>query len=132
MSEYYSTPEDVISYTGIKPEDLGMDTESELKIFIVKRLIEIKDIIDHDRKRDYHAEAEESGTQVPPGIVHIALRIAKNFISHAVLSRETPIIRIDDFTIRSVEDKVMTRAITEDLKRFPLKKRIKFFRGGSL
>lgn len=129
---YYSTVGDVLRYTGIKPKDLGFkDAEEEggitadelLTAFIEARLIEVKDLIDRDRNRDFHAEGD-----VPPGIHHIALRIMKNFLAHAVVSRETPIVRVDDFTIRMVEDQVFTHAIRNDLRTYPAKPRFRILR----
>lgn len=123
MSQFYSTAKKVKSFTGVQPGDIGAADDAELTTWIEDRLIEIKDLIDQDRGRDYHAE----GT-VPPGIEHIALRMAGNLIGFAVMRRETPIVRIDDFTIRTVEDQVFTRAIAEDLSRYPRKVRIAPFR----
>lgn len=118
MSErvFYSTAEDVIQSTGIRAADLNFKNENDLKEWIEKRLVEIKDLIDRDRNRDYHEEGD-----VPPGIDAIALRIMSNHVGHAVLRRTTPIIRVDDFTIKMVEDSVFTKAIKDDLKRYPAK-----------
>lgn len=137
---FYSSVEDVLNYTGIRPADLGFKddkddggdpedsgfrktAEDKLAAFIEARLIEIKDMIDRDRNRDYHAEIN-----VPPGIHHIALRIMKNLMGHAVMSRSTPIVRVDDFTIRMVEDQVFTPAIKRDLRTYPAKPRLRMFR----
>ncbi len=124
---HYSSAADVIQFTGVQPEDIGASNKAELETWITARLEEIKDIIDQDRGRDYHAEGA-----VPKGIDHIALRIAGNLIGHAVMRRETPIVRIDDFTIRMIEDQVLTEAIQADLSRFPRKIRIKPFRVGGV
>jgi len=136
MSErFYSSVKDVKDYTGIKPPDIGfknddaMTAEEKLEAFIEARLVEIKDLIDHDRNRDYHAEVESGQREkIPPGIHHIALRIMKNLFAHAVISRSTPIVRVDDFTIRMVEDRVFTPAIKKDLKTYPAKPRFRLAR----
>jgi hypothetical protein len=119
--EYYSNPEDVINTTGIQAQDLGFPTDDLLKDWIGARLIEIKDMIDRDRNRDFAKEAEEAGTDVPPGIHGIALRMMSNHIGNAALRRTTPIIRVDDFTIKGLEDQVFTEAIRKDLRRYPAK-----------
>lgn len=124
--QFYSTAADVISATGIRKEDLGIDTDEKLTEWIEARLVEIKDMIDHDRNRDYHAEEEEKGTDVPPGIHGIALRMMANHISNAQARRSTPIIRVDDFAIRPLDERVFTPGIKEDLKRYPKKPRFKF------
>ena len=122
---YYSTPEDVISYTGIKPKDLGFGEEDEdgLKALIEVWLTQIKSLIDADRNRNYLVE----GT-VPAGIDNIALRMAANLVAIAVVRRDTPIVRVDDFNIQIVRDEIFTEPIQKDLSRFPAKPRFRFLR----
>lgn len=119
--EYYSKVEDVINSTGIQAQDLGFPTDDLLKDWIGARLMEIKDMIDRDRNRDFAAEAEEKGTDIPKGIHGIALRMMSNHIGAAALRRTTPIIRVDDFAIKGLEDQVFTEAIRKDLRRYPAK-----------
>ncbi len=119
--EFYSTAEAAIKSTGTRKEDFGFTTDQQLTDWIEARLVEIKDMIDRDRNRDYHAEAAAGGQPVPPGIHGIALRMMSNHIGHAILRRTTPIIRVDDFSIKMIEDQVFTTAIKKDLKRYPKK-----------
>jgi len=129
----YNTPEEVIQYTGIRPEDLylqddieaveGSQTaEEKLNALIEQWLTQIKNLINQDRNRDYSAEAE-----VPPGIRNISLRMAANMVAQAQLRRETPIVKKDDFTISMVEDKIFTPSIKSDLSRFPFKPNFRLF-----
>lgn len=120
---FYSTAEDVISYTGVEPKDLGLDSEANLKLLLEKWLTEIKSLIDADRNRDYLAE----GT-VPAGIDNIAKRIASNLVAIAVVRRDTPIVRVDDFNIQIVRDEIFTEPIQKDLSRFPAKPRFRLMR----
>lgn len=119
--EFYSNPDDVIQSTGVRKEDLGFTTDDLLREWITARLIEIKDLIDHDRNRDYAQEAETNGKEIPPGIHGIALRMMSNHLGHATLRRTTPIIRVDEFTIKGLEDQAFTTAIKNDLRRYPAK-----------
>jgi len=117
---YYSTPEDAISYTGVRMADLGFKTDEDLNDWLVKRLVEIKSMIDADRNRDYHAEVEKGiREEIPPGIHAIALRMLNNAVGYAIMRRTTPIVRVDDFSISVVEDKILTPAIKKDLRKFP-------------
>lgn len=128
MSEktFYSTAEDVISYTGVKPKDLGFEEADTagLDALLVTWLEQIKSLIDADRNRDYTVE----GT-VPKGITNIALRMAANQVGNAMIMRDSPIIRVDEFTLRQVDkDKVLTEAIEKDLLRYPAKPRFRLMR----
>lgn len=131
---YYSTPEEVIQYTGVRPQDFYLEdddpeapnpstAEEKLTSLIANWLVQIKDFIDRDRNRDYSA----SGKVVPPGIHNIALRAAANMVAQAQLRRETPIVKKDDFTISMVEDKVFTASIKSDLSRFPFRPNFKLY-----
>ena len=122
--EYYSTPEEVMQYTGIKPQDLGLGIDEELKQVIEGWLIQIKDIIDQDRNRDYHQEVEEGKrTEVPPGIHHIAMRVCANVIAQAAFRRESTIVQVDDYKVQMVDDQIFTEPIMRDLSRYPRKPR---------
>lgn len=117
MVKFYSTPERVIQFTGCKPSDFGLATGDELADMLTGWLVEVKDLIDADRNRDYHEEP----AGVPAGIHHIALRMAANMVAQAMLRRETPVVRVDDFAVRMVEDSVFTNAIKSDLSKYPRK-----------
>jgi len=134
----YSSPEKVIEYTGVRPQDFGLEdeldgneevvktAEEKLESIIEGWLEQVKDLIDHDRNRDYHEEVEEGKREkVPPGIEFIALRMAANMVAQANLRRQTPIVRHDDFSVDMVGDKVFTKAIQRDLARFPYKPNFK-------
>lgn len=117
MAEFYSTAEEVMQYTGVKPGDLGLNEEQELKDVLEGWLIQIKDIIDRDRNRNYHRE----GSEVPPGINHIAMRVCANVVAQASFRRESTIVQVDDYKIQMVDDQIFTEAIRSDLSRYPRK-----------
>lgn len=122
MADFYSTIEDVKKYTGIKPKDLSI-TETELNSLIEKWLAGVKSLIDADRNRNYTEEGN-----VPAGIDLIALRMASNLVAIAVVRRDTPIVRVDDFNIQLVRDEIFTEPILRDLSRFPAKPRFRLMR----
>ena len=117
MAEFYSTAEEVMQYTGVKPGDLGLNEEQELKNVLEGWLIQIKDIIDRDRNRNYHQE----GSDVPPGINHIAMRVCANVIAQATFRRESTIVQVDDYKVQMLDDQIFTDAIKKDLSRYPKK-----------
>jgi len=121
----YSSVTQVINYTGIRPEDLGLETSCELEVIIHGWLVDIKNFIDEDRNRDYYIE-----NKIPSGINNITLRICANMIAQSQLRRDTPLVKIDDFNIQMVEDKIFTEAIRRDLSRFPAKPRFRMLRVG--
>lgn len=135
MSEekHYSTPEAVIADTGLRPRDMRIEEENEngdspeeqLKELIRGWLIEIKDIIDHHRGRDYHQEVEEGKrSKVPPGIHMIARQMAGNMVSVSQQRLKTPIVRQEDLSVITAMDSVLTNNVEKQLELFPRKARI--------
>lgn len=113
----YSSVDEVIQYTGVRPEDFGVDAP-ELISTLTKWLEEATDLINQDRGRDYEAEG-----QVPSGIHHIAKRIVGNMVSVVMVRRESPVVKYNDWNINLVKDDVFTSAIKKDLKMYPRKAR---------
>ena len=116
---FYSTAQEVIEYTGVSPFDVGVDDSEELTSLIESWLLEIKDIIDADRRRDFLQEADGDPTSVRKLVHNVAKRMAANMVALAILRRETPIIKMDDFTVQLVQDQVMTKDIRRDLNLIP-------------
>ena len=129
---YYSTIVDVKNYTGIRKEDLGFSTEKALEDFIEARLLEVKDLINNDRNRNYDTEVlAGERLEVPPGIHQIALRMMANLIGYAVVRRDTPIVRISDFNVQQIDDKIFTPDLKRDLSIYPAKAKFRFLRVGT-
>lgn len=121
---HYSTSEDVIKATGIEKKSFkNIETEAELKAMIKGWLIEVKDFIDQDRNRDYHLE-----DKIPRGIHSIARRACVNMVIYALQSQRSPVVRIGDWSIRMIEERVFTPSILADLHKFPAKSLFRIYR----
>ena len=118
MAEYYSTPEKVITYTGVRPGDLnlvdedgGQTAENNLRDVLEMWLKEIKSLIDIYQGKEYE-------DPVPDGIHNIATRACAHHIANAKLRREQNVIRIDEYAQRSIQDFVLSNDIRRDLETF--------------
>lgn len=121
---YYSTPEDVIKATGVEKDSFkNIETEADLKAMIKGWLIEVKDFIDQDRNRDYHLE-----DKIPKGIHSIARRACINMTIYALQSQRSPVVRVGDWSIRMIEERVFTPSILADLHKFPAKPLFRIYR----
>jgi len=119
---YYSTPARVIRETGIMTADLGFkditggDTADEqLTNYLEELLIETKSIIDNDRNTDL---ITEYGTleDIPPCITSIATRICVNMVNRAKLNRQSPIIKINDYSVKLVDSEIFTKPLKDELE----------------
>ena len=52
---------------------------------------------------------------LPEGIHNIAMRACANMVKLAYMNRESPVIRIDDWTTKMVEDKMLTDSLKKEL-----------------
>lgn len=116
---FYSTAVDVIGATGVEPDDLSQADSASLTSLIEDWLLEIKDIIDADRKRDFLDEAGGDPLAVRKLVHNVAKRMASNMVALAVLRRDTSIVKMDDFSVQLVSDRVLTEDVRRDLALIP-------------
>ncbi len=116
MVQYYSNPKEVIDFTGIKPKKLNLNDQKDktaeqvLEETIEKWLIQIKDMIDRYIGKEYVDE-----DNIPGIIENVALRMAGNMVTVAMLRRNTSLIQSDNFDMGLIQDRIFTDAIKQDL-----------------
>ena len=118
----YSSAADVRQYSQIKPTDLGFATVQELDSWIEERLVEISDMIDE------YCEHSWAVNEVPSGVHGIAREMGRNVVSLSVTSRETPVVRVDEWRVRMVEPEILTAAIRRALRLYRKKPTIRMTR----
>jgi hypothetical protein len=120
-NQYYSSVEEVISYTGIRYDDLGLESEEELAWLLEQWLIQAKDFIDKYIERNLHKELESGKlSEIPPSIHNVATRIVANMVTQAVIRRQTPIANKDNVSTITVSDSIFTDSIKQDLEQFKI------------
>ena len=111
---FYGVAADVKVLTGIKFGDLGLASDVALTTWIEARLTEIKTLIDKDRNRsDWTAQGWIEA------INGIANRWCAAQISFVMAHRDSPIVRVDDYVVKSPTDNIPGKGILADLRRFP-------------
>ena len=110
----YGSSAVVRDMTGIRPGDFGFDSDAELDAWLADRLAEISIFIDRDRNRsDWYVMGWL------PAIDNIANRWAAEFVRFTQSSRDSPIVRVDDFRVAIPTDNVPGPSVISDLRRFP-------------
>ncbi len=110
----YGTAADVRTMTGIRASDFKFDTDEELDTWLDARLTEIAVLIDKDRNR-----SDWSAQGWLPAIDMIANRWCAEFVRFVQASRDSPIVRVDDFNVEMPKDTVPGKGVLRDLRRFP-------------
>ena len=109
--------DDVIAFHGLKPQHLNInkndkDADDQLAAIVTNWIIQSQDLINMYCNRNY------TSTTVRPAVQNIALRLTSNMVKLAVQNRDSPIIKVNDWTITTVPSDIFTDDLKEDLRPF--------------
>ena len=109
--------DDVIAFHGLKPQHLNInkndkDADDQLAAVVTNWIIQSQDLINVYCNRNY------TSSTVRPAVQNIALRLTSNMVRLAVQNRDSPIIKVNDWTITTVPSDIFTDDLKEDLKPF--------------
>ena len=106
--------DDVINFHGLKPKHLNLDKDdtTTLEEIVSGWIEQSQDLINMYTNRNY------TDTTVRPAVQNICLRLTSNMVRLAVQNRDSPIIKVNDWTIQSVPSDIFTDDLKQDLKTF--------------
>ena len=107
----------VISFHGLKPQHLNIkkddtDADEKLEAIITDWILQSQDLINVYTNRNYTSET------VRPAVQNVCLRLTSNMVSLAIQKRDSPIIKVNDWTIQNVPSDIFTDELKMDLKPF--------------
>ena len=109
--------DDVIAFHGLKPQHLNInkndkDADDQLAAIVTNWIIQSQDLINMYCNRNY------TSSTLRPAVQNIALRLTSNMVKLAVQNRDSPIIKVNDWTITTVPSDIFTDDLKEDLRPF--------------
>ena len=109
--------DNVINFTGLKPQHLNIkkddtDADTKLEAIITDWILQSQDLINVYTNRNY------TSSTIRPAIANICLRLTSNMVSLAIQKRDSPIIKVNDWTIQTVPSDIFTDELKMDLKPF--------------
>jgi hypothetical protein len=106
--------DDVIHFHGVKPKHLNLEKDDDAKLeeIVSEWILQSQDLINTYTNRKYTDE------NVPPAIQNVCLRLTSNMIGLAVQKRDSPIIKVNDWTIQTVPSNIFPDELKDDLKPF--------------
>ncbi|HSV93929.1 MAG TPA: hypothetical protein VLH81_12675 [Desulfobacterales bacterium] len=113
MTTFYSSAQAVRDRTGVRPGDLGQASDAALTTFLEGLLLEVTDLIDRKLNKSYLATSP-----IPPALAGIAADIAADALRTMVATRQTPIVRIDDFAVRVIRSAMLSPDVNARLRLF--------------
>jgi hypothetical protein len=104
--------DDVINFHGLKPKHLNLDKDdtTTLQEIVSGWIEQSQDLINMYTNRNY------TDTTVRPAVQNICLRLTSNMVKLAVQNRDSPIIKVNDWTITTVPSDIFTDDLKDDLK----------------
>ena len=108
------TTNSVINQYGLKPKQFNLDKDdtSGLEEIVEDWITQAESLIETYCHRKFE------GDQVTPALQNICNRLVGNMHVLAVSRRDTPIIKVNDWTVKSVPSVVFTDDIKSDLAPF--------------
>lgn len=117
MTDFYSSADAVIQRTGVDPKDLGLDDDDALHEFLDGLLTELAELLNRKMARDYLALLDAGKIdKIPAGLTGIAADVCADALRTMVATRQTPIVRIDDFAITTLRARVFSDDILARLR----------------
>ena len=106
--------DDVINFHGLKPKHLNLDKDdtTTLQEIVSGWIEQSQDLINMYTNRNY------TDSTVRPAVQNICLRLTSNMVKLAVQNRDSPIIKVNDWTITTVPSDIFTDDLKEDLRPF--------------
>ena len=109
--------DNVINFHGLKPQHLNIkkddtDADNKLEAIITDWIVQAQDLINVYTNRQYTSETAR------PAVKNVCLRLTSNMVSLAIQKRDSPIIKVNDWTIQNVPSDIFTDELKHDLKPF--------------
>ena len=106
--------DDVINFHGLKPKHLNLekDDTEKLETIVSDWVSQSEDLINTYTNRHYTDE------NVRDAVRNVCLRLTSNMVSLAIQKRDSPIVKVNDWTIQNVPSNIFTDDLREDLRPF--------------
>lgn len=108
------TTTDVIQFQGLKPKQFNLEKTDDygLKVLLGSWILQGQSLIEKYTHREYTADS------VTPALQNILLRLVSNMVTLAVQRRDTPIIKVNDWSISTISSDIFTDDLKDDLAPF--------------
>ncbi len=105
--------DEIIEFTGVKPKTfrLEKDDTNGLSVLLEKWIEQSESLICSYCNYDFNKEEDE----VPPAVQNVCLRLTANMVALAQARKDTPVVKVNDWSIQTVGSDVFTDDLKDDL-----------------
>ena len=108
------TVDQIINFQGLKPKNLNLDKTDDvgLEEIVSDWILQCQSLIETYTNRTYTDDT------VPLAVQNVCLRLTSNMVTLAIQKRDSPIIKVNDWTIQTIGSDIFTDDLKHDLKPF--------------
>lgn len=108
------TVESVITFQGLKPKQFNLDKDDTIGLeeMLGEWIGQCQGLIETYTNRKYTDDT------VPDAVKNILLRLVSNMVVLAIQRRDSPIIKVNDWSISTISSDIFTDDLKDDLKPF--------------
>ena len=113
-TDLWITTTNVINFQSLKPQQFGLqktDTTG-LTSLLSDWILQCQDLINTYTHRSY------TSTTVPPAVQNVLLRLVSNMVSLSIQRRDSPIIKVNDWTVQTLSSDIFSDDLKDDLRPF--------------
>lgn len=110
------TPQDIIELTGVKPQSFRLKTTQELETLLNKWIIQSEGLIT-SYCNNYFTE------EVPPAVKNVCLRLTANFVAFSQSRNNTPVVKVNEWTVQAISSRIFTNDLKADLEPFKIERK---------
>jgi hypothetical protein len=109
----YGTPQDIRKFSGVTPQDLGLEDDVALDELLNEWLDRISTAIDVRLKEGTSVKSIDNRYK---GLVDVCIRTVARMVVIAQQSRSNPIVQLNEFTISTIDTSEVIKNLDKELK----------------
>ena len=112
--DLWITTTNIINFQSLKPQQFGLQKTDAtgLDSLLSDWIVQCQDLINTYTHRQY------TSTDVPPSVQNVLLRLVSNMVSLSIQRRDSPIIKVNDWTVQTLSSDIFSDDLKDDLKPF--------------
>ena len=112
--DLWITTTNIINFQSLKPQQFGLQKTDAtgLDSLLSDWIVQCQDLINTYTHRQYNS------TNVPPSVQNVLLRLVSNMVSLSIQRRDSPIIKVNDWTVQTLSSDIFSDDLKDDLKPF--------------
>lgn len=112
--DLWITTTSIINFQSLKPQQFGLQKTDNtgLQSLLSDWTVQCQDMINTYTHRSY------TSATVPPAVQNVLLRLVSNMVTLSIQRRDSPIIKVNDWTVQTLSSDIFSDDLKHDLKEF--------------